>query len=612
MTAEQLPNLPAADPQPASAHEPLFRGRQAVVTLVEQPWLRGLILFSTAIALFAVIQWATPGIVGNDGYYHIKMGYLMRQEGLTPAFEALPHTILNADAYYDHHLLFHLFLAPFAGVDPAVDGGAALTRGAKIAAVLLPALAVVAVWWLLRGRGVPLAGLWALGLFAVSAAFLYRLSMGRAQAGAVLFLALALHWLLNGRHKWLAPLGFLFVWFYNAFPLLLVVAGVYVVGVFMLERRVAWTALAFPAAGIALGLLINPYFPENIVFIVGHLLPKVGQSAVPVGNEWSPYETWTLATNSAGALAAVLLGALALGWREERIDLASLVGLGLVGVFGLMLFKSRRFVEYFPVFALVFLAFSSAPLVRQFVNGLKERGVAGGEANDGGGGAAGRGAMDGGAAGRRANDGAAVGGRANDGAAVGRRANDGGAAGRGANDGGMNPAAAIQNRLKPVSSAAPRWAMAVVVALALGALIYITMQDARALVADSKPADMYAGAMLFLRAEAEALGSDAGSVTVFQTDWDDFTRQFFYYDDARYINGLDPTFMQLYDAGLYDEWVDITRGRVESPGAAIRDRFGAQFVFSDLDHEAFLERAAEDPALRELYRDEYAVVFAVP
>ena len=55
----------------------------------------------------------------------------------------------------------------------------------------------------------------------------------------------------------------------------------------------------------------------------------------------------------------------------------------------------------------------------------------------------------------------------------------------------------------------------------------------------------------------------------------------------------------------------ITRGRVDSPGQAIRDRFGAQFVFSDVGHEGFLAAAADDPLLREIYRDEYAVVFAV-
>ncbi len=486
--------------------------------------LTGLALFVAAAALLAVVQWATPGIVGNDGYYHIKMAYLMRQEGLKPSFDALPYTILNAADYYDHHLLFHLFLVPFAPVDPAVDGGAALTLGAKIAAVLLPALGVVALWWLLRGQRAPYAAVWALGAFAMSSAFLYRMSMTRAQSGAVVILLLAVHWLLTGRHKWLAPLGFVFVWFYNAFPLLLVVAGVYVAAVWLLERRVAWLALLYPAAGIALGLVINPYFPQNLIFIADHLLPKVGTSAVPVGIEWDPYETWTLVQNSGAALAAVLLGALALGWREERIDLAALVGLGLVGVFGLMLFKSRRFVEYYPPFALLFLALAAAPILARWRT--RARG------------------------------------------------------------------------------ARPRLAAAIAL-VALAALIGLTVRGARTLVAASKPAGAYADAMLWLRRERPA-----GAI-IFQTDWDDFTRQFFYDDKARYINGLDPTFMQMYDPKLYDEWVSITRGRVNDPGASISRDFGAQYVFSDLNHGAFLAEAATDPTLTEVYRDEYAVVFAV-
>ncbi len=69
--------------------------------------------------------------------------------------------------------------------------------------------------------------------------------------------------------------------------------------------------------------------------------------------------------------------------------------------------------------------------------------------------------------------------------------------------------------------------------------------------------------------------------------------------------------MQLHDAALYDEWVAITRGRVEHPGAAIRDRFGAAYVFSDLNHQSFIDAAADDPLLTEIYRDEAAVVWAV-
>jgi len=69
--------------------------------------------------------------------------------------------------------------------------------------------------------------------------------------------------------------------------------------------------------------------------------------------------------------------------------------------------------------------------------------------------------------------------------------------------------------------------------------------------------------------------------------------------------------MELQDKRLFDEWIALTKGKVEDPSESIRERFGAQFVFSDTKHDAFLERAADDPGLVELYRDDDAVIFAV-
>ena len=490
-------------------------------------WLVGSAVLVVCVALFTVIQFAAPGLAGNDGYYHVKIGYLMTQEGLTPAFDALPLTILNADAYYDHHLLYHLYLALFARIDPALDGGLALTQGAKVASVILPSLAFLAIWWLLRQQNVLYAALWTVALFAISEAFLYRMSMPRAQSGSLLLLVLAVSILLSGRYLWLAPLGFVFVWFYNAFPLLLLVVGIYGLAVLLLERRVAWQPMLFAAVGVFAGLVVNPYFPENIEFILSHLLPKVGESAIPVGNEWSPYRTWTLVENSGLALLAPLLGALALGWRTDRIDKRTLFALLLVMVFGVMLFKSRRFVEYYPPLALIFLAFSTAPLLKSWASRLKVE------------------------------------------------------------NGALQSVAVL----------------AVIVLLTVS--LYRTVGDARDLIADSKPADQYAEAALWLRQEAPP------DAMIFQTDWDDFTRLFFYNSDVRYTAGLDPTFLQLQDEALYEEWVDITRGRIDNPGEAIRDTFDASYVFSDLRHEGFLDEAADDPLLEEVYRDEYAVIFEV-
>jgi hypothetical protein len=48
---------------------------------------------------------------------------------------------------------------------------------------------------------------------------------------------------------------------------------------------------------------------------------------IAIGNEWYPCETWTVVGNSGIALAAWVLGALALGWRERRIDRPMLTAL---------------------------------------------------------------------------------------------------------------------------------------------------------------------------------------------------------------------------------------------------------------------------------------------
>jgi hypothetical protein len=484
--------------------------------------LQALAVLGIFTGLFASVQYATPGLADHDGYYHMRLARLMGEQGLTPDFVWLPLSILNAEAYYDHHLLYHAYLSLFAGSADPAD----LIAGAKLASVLMPSLAGLAAWWLLRGQGVRWAALWALGLMAVSEAFLYRLSMPRAQAASLLVLILSLHGLLTRRYWALLPLGFVYVWLYNAFPLLLVVAGVYAAATWATERRLAWQPLAYAAAGLALGLVINPYFPRNLVFIFQHLSPKLGGSSTPVGNEWYPYQTWTLVENSGAALAAFVLGALAMAWRGQRPNRATLATFGLSVVFGLMLFKSRRFVEYFPAFALLFLALAAAPLVSGW-------------------------------------------------------------------------AEAARRRLGRLAAAAAPLALAALLALPLAR----TLDDARAAMQRSLPPTRYAAASAWLQAN-----SAPGSL-IFQTDWDDFPRLFFYNPQNLYTAGLDPTYLELYDPALYAEWVEITQGEVTPPSPAIRAGFGAEYAITDLKHGDFLRAAADDPGMVEVYRDGEAVIF---
>jgi hypothetical protein len=503
--------------------------------------LAGVGLFSVFVAFLAIAQFATPNLVGNDGYYHIKMAALMRTEGLRPAFDWLPFTVLNAEEFVNHHFLYHVLLIPFTFGD--------LRIGAKLASVLFPAVTFLAVWWLLRGQRVPHAAVWSLGLLAVSEAFIYRMSMPRSMSISLGILVLALHWLLRGKYQRLLPLAFLYVWLYNAFPLILVVTGTYVAARWLVERRLEWRALLYAGLGIGLGLVINPYFPENITFIYRHIAPKLtGMTDIRVGNEWYPYKTTQLLENSGLAFVLFLGGVLALGLNDRRMDTRTATSLFLAAMFGALLFKSRRFVEYFPAFALVFAAMAWKPLLERWLSS-----------------AAGRVDLD-------------------------------------------LPLDQAVERFRNTGLWYNTWRRGIVAGVMVIALLpalWLNLNASRQSLEGSNPYQRYAQASAWLEAN-----TPAGS-RVFQTDWDDFTRLFFYNTHNTYILGLDPTYMQLHDPELYDLWVDISKGRVERPSDAISHKFGASYVVTDLKHKDFLREAEDDPNLIEMSRDEYAVVFHV-
>jgi hypothetical protein len=482
-----------------------------------------LFLFILFMVFMALVQFGTPNLPDNDGFYHIKLAWLMRTEGLKPDFPWMQMTILNAEEFYDHHFLYHVALIPFTFGD--------LLAGAKWSAVLFAAIAFLAVWYLFHRQQIPAAWLWALGLLAVSTPFLYRMSVTRAQSLSVGVLALGMVLLLEGRYKWLAVLSFLYVWMYDAFPLLLAFTVLHAIAIFLLEKRLEYRPLLWVGGGMLAGLVVNPYFPDNLIFTYHHLLPKLlNATSISVGNEWYPYETEQLLENSPLALAAIAAGALALGLTERKMDVRTAFSLLVALMFGVMLFKARRFIEYFAPFALVFSAFAWAPILRtemeNFVN--------------------------------------------------------------------ANSLSWLKSRFTHI-----------VLAVLVGVGMYLSIPDARKQVAGSKSYDLFAGASEWLVQNTEP------GERVFNTDWDDFPRLFFYNTHNTYIVGLDPTYMQLYDAELYDDWVAITRGNVDQPSQSILKRFSSRYVVTDLLHKNFLEKAADDPNLMEVYRDDKSAVFKI-
>lgn len=490
-------------------------------------WEHLVALLLTA-AVFAAIESVTPNIIGEDGYYHIKVAALIREHGPRLEFPWLRFTILNPAAYTDHHLLFHLLQAPFTVLD--------LASAAKLSAAVFATLGLWGCYLLMAANGVrwPLA--WLVALLAVAHTFLWRHAMARPQSLALLLMAGVLWLTFTDRPRWLLPLGFVSAWLFDGFILPLTIPAAALAAALVLERRLVWQPLAALALGTVLGLVIHPYAPRNIVFAALHLLPKSGlglTEEVPVGVEWYPYGP-DIFTRRLGVTFLVmvlgLLPVLARLWRRQSPGVPCLTLTFLALGFLALQVRSQRIIEYYPAFAVLLAAWSWSFL------GLP----------------------------------------------------------------------ALERRLSLPSRWRP-WALllaCLLLAAWLGWAVTLARRQASAAPINGQISSYRDGAAWLVA------NTPPGSL-VFNTDWDDFPQLFFYDTHNVYVVGLDPTYLSLYDLELYRLWRAVSSGALANPSSIIRERFGAAYVFTDTLHERFLQVAAADPGLEEVFRSPTAVIYRV-
>jgi len=353
--------------------------------------------------------------------------------------------------------------------------------------------------------------------------------MTRAPALSLAMLGLGTYLILKRKHVLLALLSFAFVWFYSLFPLILLFALAYAAATYLAERRIdLWAALA-SSSGIIAGLLINPYFPKNLSLLYQHVLMKINVTsgyAVDVGVEWYPYETWIMLVSSSVACVIYFAGLLAFDFRRRARDAKPLFFLIVSALLLLMALKSRRFIEYWPPFAVLFAAFTFGPKFEQ-----------------------------------------------------------------------IDWAWLAQTRDRVIAAIAT----AVVTIAALGTMIGTVLQAHADVKSEADPY-AYQGASWWI-----AENTPPGSM-IFNTDWDDFPMLFYYNPDSIYIVGLDPTYLYDRDKDLWNLYARITLGEEDNPAPLIRERFGAEFVFTDNGHTDFLDIAKRSGDFETVYKDTHTTV----
>jgi hypothetical protein len=395
--------------------------------------------------------------------------------------------------------------------------------------------------------------LWLLALLACSAPFLYRLNMAKAPPFAIIFLIAGIHLLFSRRYWPLFPLSFIFALTYDMFVLLLLAAFIWTAVIGWTERRLEWRPLMWVVVGCTAGLVINPYFPTNFLLLYEHLKIKVTASefSTKVGGEWYPYDTWEFFGNSVVACAAMVIGYLAFEPSDRKRAHHSLFFLIFASVLMIMTARWRRIAEYWPPFAVMFSAFALQPWLEGTRSTLTRL-----------------------------------------------------------SDDMLDELQPFLDRPSPQTPELDNrvlWQIVAigVVSIGLGTVFFLNLRQTIKDIAASDPHEQYRAGAQWMRANI------APHQLIFNTDWDDFPRLFYYDPDHAYITGLDPTYLYDKNRALSQLYDRITLGEEEDPGPLIRDRFGARYVFTDNGHHDFFDNARESGWFEIVYEDTQCTVLHI-
>lgn len=531
-----------------------------------------LVFAFVAIAMvMGFLQFRTAAICCGDwdGYYHIKWSSLLwenfSQGKWLPTFEWLPLTVLNPQHYNDHHFLFHLLQIPFLWFFEPVTA-------AKVAAVVFATFAIFSIYWLLHHYRIKYPLIWLGAIFTCANMFYYRMNMAKAPPLTIIITVAGIYLLFERKYKWLLPLMFAFVWTYSLFPLLMFAAVIWAIIIGWNERKLEWEPVAYTFGGMILGNIINPYFPSNLYLFYEHFITKfkVGSDfAVSVGGEWYPYTGIELLTHFPVAMAAMLIGYILFVPRNGKLPEKATFFLMFVSILCAAQFRSKRFAEYFPPFAVLFAAFSwqaflskdRVELPDEFKREIEPY-------------------LD------------------------------------------AKKTTEKQQWVQAAKTAAV-WVLGIILILYfyvntvglnwMKRWVDVDQPGLMKTLADNEANDKYRRAM------AWATGVDANGnenmragARIFNTNWDDFPKLFFFNTKHTYVYGLDPNYLFSQNPDLYKLLIEVTDGKTDDAGPIIRERFGADYIFTDAkENDAMIAKALESGWVEMIYEDDEARIFKI-
>jgi hypothetical protein len=314
--------------------------------------------------------WLKPiaGVPGNDSFYHIKMASLMPQVGLLHEFPWLRFCYFTdqGQAFISHHYGFHALLVPFVKLSQWLTGDE--LPGGRWAICTFFGLVLVFLDRLLVIARTPWRWLWLALFVLLPFQFFTRHAFIRAITPSLVLMLLILLLMFRRRYVWTAFAVAVYVHLYMGGVIFgPLIVGLYVVAMLIVppkDGRNPWRLAVWVVAGWTIGIATHPYRDGMWEFLRLQVFGTGLSPDIAVGKEWKPYnDLWWFAQMSGimlGVWATAVLARLRLGKPANAEELA----LFLINfAFLVLTLKSRRFIEYWPMFCMLSAAYLAAPVI---------------------------------------------------------------------------------------------------------------------------------------------------------------------------------------------------------------------------------------------------------
>ncbi len=302
--------------------------------------------FFLFLILFGIMQFTVPNIIGFDGHFHIKIADLIKEKGFFKEFPYTQNSILS-ERYADIQVLFRIILIPFTYLG--------LNFGAKIAAIIFASICFTVFYWFLAENKISYAFYWTLLYLFSSVALMQRFLLTRQMPLAIALILITIHFLQKRKYIFLGLASFVFALLYGGFVFQLLIILLFFVLDKVFSKKFDFRIIIYSYLGAALGLLINPYFPNNLYLLYIQIF-KVNLNANLFNVEWKPWPFLDFIKNNIIVLFILATPILVL-IKNKKINRTKLFYLSLSIFFFLYTIKTRRMQEYLVPFAVLSASF---------------------------------------------------------------------------------------------------------------------------------------------------------------------------------------------------------------------------------------------------------------